>query len=292
MTRPLWSATLSGVPSSSLGEGMYTSTIVPRPFGPSNRLAVIDGRRPVADPPARPIRTIGVLLAHAEPLMRAGLRAVLERPHDIGVTDEAATGEAAVASAVRRRPDVIVMDLRLPLLSGVEAMRRILAGPEPGRPAVLVLSRSVDDETLLTALRAGASGVLAGNALGDDLVGAVRVVAGGGALLPPGLTRRLIEEVAAQPEPPMLEHLDALTAREREVVGLVAVGLTNHEIAERLVVSPATAKTHVSRAMIKSRARDRAKLVALAYQAGWVEPRRVAEAAVADRAYAAPRLAA
>jgi DNA-binding NarL/FixJ family response regulator len=251
---------------------MHTSTIVPRPHRRSNHLAVIDGGHLGGSPPARAVGTIGVLLAHGEPLMRAGLRAVLERPDDISVTDEAATGEEAVAMASRGRPDVVVVDLRLPGVSGVEATRRILGEQESGRPAVLVLSRSDHDEDLVAALRAGARGVLAGNTLGTDLVQAVRVVAGGGALLPPRLTRRLIEEVAAQPDPPMLMYLDELTPREREVVTLVAMGLTNHEIAERLVVSTATAKTHVSRAMIKLGARDRAQLVVYAYEAGLVRP--------------------
>ena len=271
---------------------MAPSTISPRPHSPSNRLVVVSGRDGDAYPPAPPARKIGVLLAHAEPLERASLRAALERAHDITVTDEAATGDAAVAPASRRRPDVVVIDLRLPGLGGMEAMRRLLADREAVRPAVLVLSRSERDEELFAALRAGASGVLVGDTIGDELVRAVRVVAGGGALLSPRLTRRLIDEVAAQPEPPMVGQLNDLTAREREVVRLVAMGLTNDEIAERLVVSPATAKTHVSHAMIKARAHDRAKLVALAYHAGWVKPRRIAGIAVGDRAYAPQRLAA
>ena len=271
---------------------MAPTRISPRPHSPSNRLVVVSGRDGDAYLPAPPARTTGVLLAHAEPRVRTGLRAMLESAHDISVTGEAATGEAAVALARRRRPDVVVVDLPLPGLGGVEALRRLLADPEAGRPAVLVLSRSDRDEELFAALRAGARGVLLGDTVGDDLLGAVRVVAGGGALLSPRLTRRLIDEVAAQPDPPMLGQLDDLTARQREVVKLVAMGLTNDEIAERLVVSSATAKTHVSHAMIKLRAHDRAKLVALAYQAGWVEPRRLAGVAVGDRAYAPQRLAA
>jgi DNA-binding NarL/FixJ family response regulator len=272
---------------------MAPSTISPRPHSPSNRLVVVSGRDGDAYPPAPPARKIGVLLAHAEPLVRAGLRAALERADDMSVTDEAATGEAAVARASRRRPDVVVIDLRLPGLGGMEAMRRLLADAEARRPAVLVLSRSDRDEELFAALRAGASGVLVGDTVGDDLVRAVRVVAGGGALLSPRLTRRLIEQVAAQPEPPTVGQLDDLTAREREVVGLVATGLTNDEIAERLVVSPATAKTHVSRAMVKVHAHDRAKLVALAYQAGLVAPRRLgSDTGGGDRTSVAQRLAA
>jgi DNA-binding NarL/FixJ family response regulator len=270
---------------------MAPSTMSPRPHSPSNRLVVVSARDGDAHAPAPPVRTITVLLVHAEPRVRAGLRAVLERAHDISVTDEAATADAALAPA-SRRPDVVVIDLRLPGFGGMEAMRRLLADPEAGRPAVLVLSRSECDEKLFAALRAGASGVLAGDTIGDELVRTVRVVAGGGALLSPSLTRRLIEEVTTQPEPPMVGQLDDLTAREREVVRLVAMGLTNDEIAERLVVSPATAKTHVSHAMIKARAHDRAKLVALAYHAGWVKPRRIAGVAVGDRAYAPQRLAA
>jgi DNA-binding NarL/FixJ family response regulator len=255
---------------------MEPSTLDPLRHG-ADRLVLVDGHHPAAHPPDRPAAAISVLLAHTEPLARAGLRALLEQQRDIIVTGEAPTGEDAVALASRTRPDVVLMDLRLPGLDGMDAVRRIVAEPGSGQPGVLVLSRSDRDEEVLAALRAGASGVLVDDILPPELVRAVRVVAAGEALLSPSVTRRLIEELAAQPDagPGRLARFDALTAREREVATLVAMGMTNDEIAERLVVSRATAKTHVSRAMGKVHAHDRAKLVALAYQAGLVTPPRL-----------------
>ena len=255
---------------------MEPSALAPLRHG-ANRLVLVDGHHPQAYASERPAPAIGVLLAHAEPLVRAGIRALLEQQHDIIVTHEAATGEDAVALASRTRPDVVLIDLSLPGLDGMDAVRRILADPDPGQPRVLALSRSDRDDEGLAALRAGASGLLLDDIDPPELVRAVRVVAGGEALLSPSVTRRLIEELAAQPDagPGRPARFDELTAREREVATLVAMGMTNQEIAERLVVSPATAKTHVSRAMGKVHAHDRAKLVALAYQAGLVAPGRL-----------------
>jgi DNA-binding NarL/FixJ family response regulator len=219
--------------------------------------------------------TFSVLVAEGEGLVRAGFRALLEGAPDIAVAGEAANGEEAIALASQTRPDVVLMDISLPRLGGVEATRRILADPQISHVKVVILSAGARDEDLFGALRAGASGFLVRDAEPVDLVRALRVVAGGEAQLSPSVTRRLIEEFASQPDPQRRapEQLEELTAREREVMTLVAMGLTNGEIAERLVVSPATAKTHVSRTMGKLHARDRAKLVAVAYQTGFVQPR-------------------
>jgi DNA-binding NarL/FixJ family response regulator len=252
---------------------------------------VVDGQGPDGSSAESPARAISVLLAHGEVLVRGGLRALLERERDIRVTGEAANGEEAVALARRGRPDLVLMDIRLPGLDCLDATRRIVAVPELAGTRVLMLSRSESDDEPFRALRAGASGFLVGDTEPVELVRAVRVVAGGEPLLSPRVTRRLIDEVLAQPDPgrPVPAQFEELTAREREVMTLVALGLTNAEIAERLVVSPATAKTHVSRAMMKLHARDRAKLVALAYQGGFVEPRqRLSALGAGARASAAP----
>jgi DNA-binding NarL/FixJ family response regulator len=254
---------------------MEPSPLTLHPRKASNRLVVLEGQG--ADTSSSDARApaISVLLAHGEALVRAGLRALLEQERDIRVIDEAADGEQAVALARRSRPDLVLTDIRLPGLDCLEATRRILAEPELAGTKVLVLSPSESDDELFGALRAGASGFMVGDTEPVELVRAVRVVAGGEALLSPRVTRRLIEEFAAQPDPgrPVPAQFEELTAREREVMTLVAMGLTNAEVAEHLVVSPATAKTHVSRAMMKLHARDRARLVALAYQGGFVEPR-------------------
>jgi DNA-binding NarL/FixJ family response regulator len=217
-------------------------------------------------------RRIRVLVADGERLVRAGLRALLEGEPDITVAAEAGTGEQALVQAAGARPAVAVIDGDLPGLDGVECARRMRADGL----AVLMLLASESDERVLAALRAGASGLLLRDAEADELVRAVRIVAGGGAVLGPGITRRVIAELVATPAPgrPRPERLRELTAREREVMALVACGLSNREIAERLVVSPATAKTHVSRALVKLDARDRAQLVVLAYEAGLVLPGR------------------
>jgi DNA-binding NarL/FixJ family response regulator len=215
-----------------------------------------------------------VLLADGDRLVRAALRGMLERGGEIAVAAEAGSGREAVALATEVRPDVVLMNVRLPGLGGLEATRRITADPELSGVEVLMLSAEQRDEDLFGALRAGVSGFLTMDTEPAELLRAVRVLAGGGVQLSPSVTRRLIDEFASQPDPgraiPGL--FEELTVREREVVTLVAFGLTNDEIAELLVVSPATAKTHVSRAMVKLHARDRAQLVALAYQTGFAQP--------------------
>jgi DNA-binding NarL/FixJ family response regulator len=244
---------------------------------PSGPFVVLDGRATDRSAPERPAQVISVLLAHGEVLPRAGLRALLEQHQDIGVTGEVAAGEEALAVAKRTRPDLVVVDIGLPgRLDCFAATRAIVDDAELAGTGVLVLGRSESDDELFRALRAGASGFLVADSGPGELVRAVRVVAGGEALLSPRVTRRLIREIAAQPDPlravPAL--FEELTAREREVMTLVALGLSNAEVAERLVVSPTTAKTHVSRAMMKLHAHDRATLVTLAYQGGLVEPPR------------------
>ena len=215
---------------------------------------------------------IRVLLADDQVLLRAGLRVLLEAERDMAVVGEAADGEEALSLARETRPDVILMDIRMSRVDGVEATRRIAADDQLGEVKVLILTTFESDHCLFEALRAGASGFLVKDSDPIDVIGAVRVVASGEALLCPAATRRLIEEFAAWPERRRSapDQLDELTDREREVMALVAYGLTNREIARRLVVSPATAKTHVSRAMVKLHAHDRAQLVVLAYQTGLV----------------------
>jgi DNA-binding NarL/FixJ family response regulator len=220
--------------------------------------------------------TVRVAIAEGQALVRGGLHALLEGQPDMTVVGEAGDGEEAVAVAERQRPDVILIDNGLPGMDGLDATRRILDTPALAEVHVVVLSASESDEHLFGALRAGASGFLAKDTEAGDLVEAVRAVARGEALLSRGVTGRLIAEIASQPDPyrPSPEELEELTAREREVMALVARGLSNDEIAERLVISVATAKTHVSRALRKVDARDRAQLVALAYETGLVYPRR------------------
>ncbi len=216
---------------------------------------------------------IRVLLADDQALVRAGFRALLDAQPDIEVVGEAGDGAAAVRLAVRERPDVVLMDIRMPGLDGLEATRQITADPNLGAVRLVILTTFDLDEYVFEALRVGASGFLVKDTEPVELLRAVRAVAAGDALLSPGVTRRLIAEFATRsraPRPP--RSLQALTEREREVMALVGAGLSNDEIAERLVVSPATARTHVSRAMIKLGARDRAQLVVYAYEAGLVRP--------------------
>jgi DNA-binding NarL/FixJ family response regulator len=217
---------------------------------------------------------IRVALVDDQALLRAGLRVLLDNEDDIAVVGEAGDGEEAIALARQTRPDVILMDIRMPGLDGVEATKRIAEDDRLAGVRVLILTTFESDEYVFEALRVGASGFLVKDSRPTDILGAVRVLASGEALLSPSITRRLIEEYAAWPERRRRApaELDELTPREREVMELVAYGLTNAAIAERLVVSPATAKTHVSRTMMKLHAHDRAQLVVLAYQTGLVSP--------------------
>jgi DNA-binding NarL/FixJ family response regulator len=217
---------------------------------------------------------IRILLADDHALMRAGFRALLEHEDDMSVVGEAADGEEAIALARETRPDVVLMDISMPGIGGVEATRRIRADDELVESRVLILTTFETPDTVYDGLRSGASGFMLKDGDPDELLRAIRVVAAGDALLAPKVTSRLLADLAAQPEVArwVPANLDSLTDREREVMALVASGLTNDAIAERLVVSPATAKTHVSRAMRKLHAHDRANLVVLAYESGLVRP--------------------
>jgi DNA-binding NarL/FixJ family response regulator len=216
---------------------------------------------------------IRVLLADDQALVRAGFRALLDAQPDIEVVGEAADGIEAHHAVAELRPDVVLMDIRMPRLDGLEATRRIAADGRLGSVRVVVLTTFDDDAYVFEALRSGASGFLVKDTEPVELLRAVRVVADGDGLLSPGVTRRLIEEFAARAQPVRPpDELGRLTEREREIVTLVAAGMSNDEIAEHLVVSPATAKTHVSRAMTKLGLRDRAQLVVLAYESGLVRP--------------------
>jgi DNA-binding NarL/FixJ family response regulator len=215
---------------------------------------------------------IRVLLADDQPLVRAGFRMLLEAEADISVVGEADDGAAALELAQATRPDLVLMDIRMPGVDGLEATRRIVANEHLADVKVMVLTTFEIDEYVFEALRAGASGFLVKHTQPDELLHAVRVVAAGDALLSPSVTRRLIAEFASRPAPPTAPPaaMALLTDREREVVALVAEGMNNDEIAAALVVAPATARTHVSRAMMKLGARDRAQLVVFAYQSGLV----------------------
>ncbi len=217
---------------------------------------------------------IRVVIADDQALVRAGFRALLDAQPDLTVVAEAADGAEAVARALEHRPHVVLMDIRMPNLDGLAATRRIAADPRLAGVKVVILTTFDLDEYVFEALRAGATGFLVKDTEPVELLRAVREVVAGGSLLSPGVTRRLIEEYAsrsrAPAEPP--PAADPLTDREREIVALVGHGLSNDEIAARLVISAATAKTHVSRAMIKLGTRDRAQLVVFAYEAGLVRP--------------------
>jgi DNA-binding NarL/FixJ family response regulator len=216
---------------------------------------------------------IRVVLADDQSLVRAGFKALLDAQPDIEVAGEAADGEEALRKVRELRPDVVLMDIRMPVLDGLAATRRVTGDADLEDVKVVMLTTFELDEYVFEAIRSGASGFLVKDTEPDELLRAVRAVVGGDALLSPGVTRRLISEFAARSkEPAAAGSLAELTEREREVMALVGIGLSNDEIARRLVVSPLTAKTHVSRTMVKLGARDRAQLVVLAYESGLVRP--------------------
>ena len=220
---------------------------------------------------------IRVLLADDQTLVRAGLRVLVDSDEELEVVGEATDGTTAVEAASRYRPDVVLMDIRMPGMDGLEATRRICSDASLNSTKVVILTTFEADEYVFEALRAGASGFLLKDTEPAELLSAVRVVAGGDALLAPSVTRRLIEEVVSRSRAPSrkgsaVPALDVLTDREREVLSLVAAGLTNDEIAGELYLSPLTAKTHVSRILTKLGARDRAQLVVIAYETGLVSP--------------------
>ncbi|MET8998901.1 response regulator transcription factor [Amycolatopsis sp. NPDC004169] len=215
---------------------------------------------------------IRVLLADDQPLIRSGFRALLDVEADIEVVAEAGDGGEAVRLALEHRPDIALLDVQMPGVDGIEATRRIAAEPALTAVHVVILTNYGFDEYVFEALRAGAAGFLVKDVQPEDFLHAVRVAARGDALLAPSITRKLIDRYVTQPLVPGA-GLAELTNREREAVTLVARGLSNEEIAERMVISPLTAKTHVNRAMVKLRARDRAQLVVFAYESGLVVPR-------------------
>jgi DNA-binding NarL/FixJ family response regulator len=218
---------------------------------------------------------IRVVVAEDQPVVRAGFRALLDAEPDIEVVGEAASGAEALEQVQSLRPDLVVMDIRMPGMDGLEATRLISEDEVLAETRVLVLTTFELDEYVFDALRAGASGFLLKGGEPAELLRAVRVVASGESLLAPSVTRRLIEAYAAGPDRGIeapVDGLEELTARENEVLRLVAAGLTNAEIAERLHLSPLTAKTHVSRILMKLGARDRVQLVVMAFESGIVEP--------------------
>lgn len=221
---------------------------------------------------------IRVGLVDDQPLIRGGFRALLDAEDDIEVVGEAADGETGAALAARFLPDVLLVDIQMPVLDGIEATRLIAADPKLAGVHVVILTNYGFDEYVFNALRAGASGFLIKDIEPEDMLHAVRVAARGDALLAPAITRKLISEfVSHPPAGSPVRDVGVLTPREQEVVALVGRGLSNDEIAEYLVISPTTAKTHVSRAMVKLAARDRAQLVVFAYESGIVSPRRDAQ---------------
>ncbi|ELS54998.1 response regulator [Streptomyces viridochromogenes] len=216
---------------------------------------------------------IRVLLVDDQPLLRSGFRALLDLEDDIEVVAEAADGAECLALAREHLPDIVLIDIRMPVLDGIEATRRIAADPALAGVHVVILTNYGFDEYVFDALRAGAAGFLVKDIVPEDLLHAVRVAARGDALLAPAITRKLIDRYVSRPlHPAAARGLEELTNREREAVAWVAQGLSNDEIADRMVISPMTAKTHVNRAMTKLHARDRAQLVVLAYESGLVAP--------------------
>ena len=250
-----------------------TATLVAPAFVPDHtprpRLALVDPTQRVQGPRTGEIR---VLIAHGQTLVRAGLRSLLDAGQAISVVAEAAGGDEAVTLARRLHPDVVLMDATLPGLDAVEVIKQMAPIPDV---RVMMLTAAEADEIVFTSLRAGVRAFLAQDTEPAELVRAVRSVARGEALLSASVAGKLIAEYVSQPDvkAPSCDQLEELTNREREVVALVARGLTNREIAEHLVVTPGTAKTHVSRAMVKLHARDRAQLVVIAYEAGLAAPR-------------------
>ncbi|MDQ0681417.1 DNA-binding NarL/FixJ family response regulator [Streptomyces achromogenes] len=217
---------------------------------------------------------IRVLLVDDQPLIRSGFRALLDLEDDIEVVAEAADGREGLALVKEQLPDVALIDIQMPVMNGIEATRLIAADPTLADVHVVMLTNYGMDEYVFDALRAGAAGFLVKDILPEDFLHAVRVAARGDALLAPAITRKLIDRYVSQPPPGRTgSGLEALTSRERESVALAAHGLSNDEVADRLVISPATAKTHINRAMAKLHVRDRAQLVVLAYEAGLVTPR-------------------
>jgi DNA-binding NarL/FixJ family response regulator len=217
---------------------------------------------------------IRVLLADDQALIRSGIRSLLEAEDDIEVVAEAADGQQAIALASEHLPDIALIDVQMPVLDGIEATRQIVADERLACVRVVILTNYGLDEYIFRALRAGASGFLLKDTEPAELLQALRVVTRGNALLSPAVTRRLVSEFVARPPDALASAgMEALTNREREVVALAAHGLSNDEIAGAMVLSPTTVKTHISRAMTKLGARDRAQLVVFAYQAGLVNPR-------------------
>jgi len=214
-----------------------------------------------------------VLIVDDQELVRLGLRTLVNSEDDLSVAGEAADGLDAVATARRLRPDIVLMDVRMPGIDGIEATRRIVADPDLADTRVIVLTTFELDEYVFDALRHGASGFLIKDTKPSELLRAIRLVAAGDALLSPSVTQRVVREFANRPARRLKPNpqIDSLTEREREIVALVGDGLNNDEIAERILISPATARTHVSRAMVKLGARDRAQLVVFAYQSGLVD---------------------
>ncbi|MFD0785662.1 response regulator [Micromonospora azadirachtae] len=218
---------------------------------------------------------IRVLLVDDQPLLRSGFRALLDVEDDIEVVAEAADGEEGLALAKEHLPDIALIDIQMPVMDGIEATRRIAADPTLAGVHVVILTNYGLDEHVFHALRAGAAGFLVKDIQPEDFLHAIRVAARGDALLAPSITRRLIDRYVTEPPHTGVDtRLKELTNRERETVALLAQGLSNDQIAERMVISPLTAKTHINRAMMKLHARDRAQLVVLAYESGLVVPRK------------------
>lgn len=217
---------------------------------------------------------IRVLLVDDQPLLRSGFRALLDMEDDIEVVAEAGDGREGLALVREHLPDIALIDIRMPVLDGIEVTRRIAADPALSEVHVVILTNYGLDEYVFDALRAGAAGFLVKDIVPEDFLHAVRVAARGDSLLAPSITRKLISRYVTQPlDTGAGPGLKELTNREREAVALVAQGLSNDQIADRMVISPMTAKTHVNRAMVKLRVRDRAQLVVLAYESGLVTPR-------------------